>query len=142
MPVDSRSGKANLDATLEALDPGGSPHESVRGTDVKHELEIKYQYREAGRKKLGTDEAINDPDDLGRRDVLCEEVSVARVGSSVAADEHCECQGSDIALVRVGNMRSPFHPLSVAISPKSFDWASAHSRTHPETPPLNLCGPG
>jgi hypothetical protein len=31
-----------------------------------------------------------------------------------------------------------FHPLSLAIKPKSFDWASAHSRTHPLTPPLIL----
>src|SRR4051812_45287302 len=33
-----------------------------------------------------------------------------------------------------------FQPFSVAITPKSLAWASAHSRMQPLTPPFNLCG--
>ena len=33
-----------------------------------------------------------------------------------------------------------FQPFSVAMMPKSLLWASAHSRTQPETAALTLCG--
>lgn len=87
-------------------------------------------------------EAVEDLNDLGRRDVLGEEGSVARIGATVAADEDCRVRASAAYSGKVSHEGedSLFHPLSVAINPKSFDCASAHSRTHPDTPPLNLCG--
>ncbi len=33
-----------------------------------------------------------------------------------------------------------FQPVAVAMIPKSFDWASAHSRAQPDTADLSLCG--
>ena len=36
--------------------------------------------------------------------------------------------------------RYRFQPRSVAITPKSLDWASAHSRVQPDTADLSLCG--
>lgn len=99
----STLGEAHLDAPLERVDPGCSTNESVGGADVEG------------------DEAVEDADDLGWWHVLGEEVSMARVGSSVAADEDCDERGKQSEERKKVGENSLFHPLSVAMSPKSFD---------------------
>lgn len=64
--------EAHLNASLERVNPGRSTNESVGGTDVE------------------SNESVEDANDLGWWHVLGEKMSVARVGSSVAADEDCD----------------------------------------------------
>ncbi|CPU65348.1 Uncharacterised protein [Mycobacteroides abscessus] len=56
--------------------------------------------------------------------------------SSRSSARSCACRGVNPPLPPTYT----FQPLSVAMTPTSLPRASAHSRAHPETPSLILCG--
>jgi hypothetical protein len=74
---------------------------------------------------------MEDAQDQRRLHVCREQHAKARLRAAVPTDE-------DSAWVSVtANLRvphPPFHPLSIAISPKSLICHSAHSRTQPDAP--------
>src|SRR6188508_2687019 len=59
-----------------------------------------------------------------------------QVSESTSATNNFACCGLEPPLPHTYK----FHPFSVAMIPKSFPCASAHSRMQPLTPPFNLCG--
>ena len=76
---------------------------------------------------------------VGRADVV-HEVAGRSAGSSPSSSRSSASRTACWGRMPPLPATYRFQPRSVAMTPTSFDWASAHSRAHPDTASLILCG--